>query len=418
MAESIERVAKSTASGSLDAHTPPEPHALIVSEVFPPEIGGSGELLSNIYRRLHGVTVSVLTQVIEGTPAEEVDPDGLTIIRRVMRNEEWGWLRPSGAARHLRTARLVSALIETSSTVVHSGRALPEGVGVWLACRLSGTPYVCWAHGEDVVAAAQSRELTGLMRLVYGGAAFIVANSHNTAALVRPFVSHGRIEVVHPGVDAARFARSAEPATALRQRLAKEGETVLLTVGRLQRRKGHDVTLQALATLRSAGLPLRYVIVGDGEERARLEALAHSLGVAAFTEFVGRVDSRDLPTYYGAADIFCHPNRVENGDIEGFGIVFLEAAASGLPVIGGDSGGAAEAVERDVTGVLVSGERPDELALAISRLARDPDARRAMGQAGRHRATTLFSWERAAAKTGRLQSLALRGRRRAPSGGQ
>ena len=173
-------------------------------------------------------------------------------------------------------------------------------------------------------------------------------------------------------------------------------DTVLLTVGRLQRRKGHDLAIEAMTRVRSEVPGVKYLIVGDGDERPRLEALVDTLGLRDTVTFVGTVKAGDLPACYGAADVFVHPNRVDNGDVEGFGIVFLEAAAAGLPVIGGNSGGVPEAIDVGRSGVLVSGTDVGELADAIVTLARDGERRRRMGEAGCRFVATKFSWERAA----------------------
>jgi phosphatidylinositol alpha-1,6-mannosyltransferase len=189
----------------------------------------------------------------------------------------------------------------------------------------------------------------------------------------------------------------------VRRRYAGPGDILLLSVGRLQRRKGHDIAIQAIATLRTRLPNLRYVIAGDGEERSRLERLAADLNVQDRVFFAGIVSDADLPAFYAACDIFLLPNRVDEGDIEGFGIVFLEAAASGKPVIGGNNGGVPEAVDRDVTGLLVDGADVWAVAAAIADLATSEERRGRMGLAGRVRAHGSFSWQRAAAAVSELQ---------------
>jgi phosphatidylinositol alpha-1,6-mannosyltransferase len=143
---------------------------------------------------------------------------------------------------------------------------------------------------------------------------------------------------------------------------------------------------------------VRYVIVGDGEERSRLERLVNELGIGDRVTFVGEVAEDMLPQYFAACDVFLLANRVEQGDFEGFGIVFLEAAASGKAVVGGASGGVVEAVEHGVTGVLVDGSSVEAVTRALGELGRSPETRRAYGDAGRRRAVEGFSWEAAAAK--------------------
>jgi phosphatidylinositol alpha-1,6-mannosyltransferase len=143
---------------------------------------------------------------------------------------------------------------------------------------------------------------------------------------------------------------------------------------------------------------LRYVIVGDGPHQAQLEAQAAELGVTDIVHFVGPASEADQPGWYAAADVFVMPNRNDGVDFEGFGIVFLEAAAAGLPVIGGQSGGVPEAVAEGVTGRLVDGENLEELTSAMRSYARSPDERKAAGSRGRLRVVQEFTWEIVGAK--------------------
>jgi phosphatidylinositol alpha-1,6-mannosyltransferase len=370
------------------------PGALVVSEVFPPAIGGSGELLSNVYRRFKDITVTVLTDGT-GQRIDAVDAAFARVVREPMRAPYWGLTRPRGLRHHLAEARRLRRLCGEARTIVYCARALPEGIGAWIARRLGGAPYVVWAHGEDIAAASSSREFTLLMRRVYQGATTVIANSRNTASMLqRVGVTVERIEVVHPGVDATVFRPDAPGAPALRSQFVRPDELLLLTVGRLQRRKGHDLVLRALAGLEN-GLQLRYLIIGDGEERPRLERMVVDLKLGDRVRFAGVVPGEVLPVYYAAADIFVHPNRIDGIDIEGFGIVFLEAAASEVPVIAGTSGGTPEAVAADRTGLLVSGTSVEELQQALRRLAGSPPLRRSLGAAGRARALREFSWDRA-----------------------
>jgi phosphatidylinositol alpha-1,6-mannosyltransferase len=183
----------------------------------------------------------------------------------------------------------------------------------------------------------------------------------------------------------------------VRRRIARSGDLLLLSIGRLQRRKGHDLVIQALAACRQALPQLRYVIIGDGDERPRLEQMVRELGLGGTVTFEGEVPADSLPAYYAACDIFVMPNRVDGVDVEGFGIVFLEAAATGRPTIGGRSGGVPEAIDENRTGLLVSGTDAPELVAALTHLAGSAELRTSMGAAGRARVVERFNWERAAA---------------------
>jgi phosphatidylinositol alpha-1,6-mannosyltransferase len=202
--------------------------------------------------------------------------------------------------------------------------------------------------------------------------------------------------VIYPGVDAQRFRPEVDGAADLRRSLARDDEILMLTVGRLQARKGHDLVLKALGSLPAGSPVVRYAVVGDGPDGPRLKALAADLGLLSRVHFVGVVPPEALPAYYAAADIFIHPTRVEGEDFEGFGIVFLEAAAAGLPAIGGRSGGAPEAIEEGRTGELVSGTDTEELRASIVRIAASRSARTTLGKAARERVLAQFTWERAA----------------------
>jgi phosphatidylinositol alpha-1,6-mannosyltransferase len=354
------------------------PGILLLSELFPPAIGGSAVLFGEIYSRLGDIPVTVLSEGV-GIP-------------------EWGIRNPRALWHYLRLA-LRLKMAARSATTIHCGRALPEGVAAWLRRRSGGPRYACWAHGEDIATALTSRELTFLMRRVYAGAAVVFANSLNTRRMLRELgIAEDRLEIVYPGVDTQRFRPDID-ASEIRQRIAPRGETVLLSVGRLQTRKGHDLMIQAVRRLTSRHhRPLRYVIVGDGPERARLEALVDQCGVREYVNFSGEVPAQQLPQYYAACDVFVLPNRVEQADVEGFGIVFLEAAASGKPAVGGRSGGVPEAVADGVSGLLVSGTDVEELAATIGQLMDSESLRRSLGEAGRDRAVREFGWEAAAAR--------------------
>ncbi len=222
-----------------------------------------------------------------------------------------------------------------------------------------------------------------------------------------------RIRVIHPGVDTARFSPDAD-GSAFRARHAAGAACVLLTVGRLQLRKGHDRVIAALGAIHAEFPGLRYLIAGDGAERGRLESLASEHGVRDLVVFLGPVTDEDLPRLYAACDVFLMPSRQIGADVEGFGIVYLEAAAVGKPTIGGRSGGVGEAISDGNTGFLVNGDDVGELAAAIRRFAASKELRLTMGAEGRRRVLAEFEWSRAARQVDEAQAdvLATRGRKR------
>ena len=376
---------------------------LLVSELFPPAVGGTAEVFGNVYARLGDVATTVLTDG-SGNGDRSV-PSFKQIHERRMATGHWGLLHPRGLAHHLGIARAIRRAAGDGIAAIHCGRVLPEGLSALLASTSGAPPYFCWAHGEELGYIDSSRELRRLAATVYGRARGVLANSHNTAALLaRRGVPSSAIHVIRLGVEHDRFRPSVPGAEALRRTLAPDGQILLLTVGRLQRRKGHDLVLEALKRWGEAARRIRYVIVGDGEERQRLEQMVRDFDLGSVVVFAGKAPSSTLPQYYGAADLFIHPNRVEGADFEGFGIVFLEAAAAGLPVIAGRSGGVPEAVLDQVTGLLVSGTDSEELQRAMTDLISNPARRREMGEAGRARVLAEFTWQRAADRVAELHA--------------
>jgi phosphatidylinositol alpha-1,6-mannosyltransferase len=372
---------------------------VLLTEVYPPAIGGSGTLLENLYCRLGGTTVHVLTHG-EGSRVQR----GLEVDTVRMGAPTWGVFEPASFRRHLRVAGAVNRLRRPGHTVVHCAKALPEGLSARFASWRGGGPYVCWVHGEELGHMSTSNELTWLARRVYQGATAVFANSENSRQLLTAGwgVPDSRVHVIHPGVDVDRF-RPDVNGTAERARIgACPGDVVFLSVGRLDRRKGHDMALRALARVRRVLPAIKYGIVGDGPQRAGLEALAAEVGVADLVHFAGAVGEADLPAWYAASDVFLMPNRADGVDFEGFGIVFLEAAAAGKPSIGGRSGGVVEAIDDGITGLLVDGTSEESLATAMIQLASSPAARLSIGGAGRQRVLESFTWQVGASRVAEI----------------
>jgi phosphatidylinositol alpha-1,6-mannosyltransferase len=379
------------------------PPITLVTQMFPPAVGGSGVLLENIYSRL-ACPVTVLTDVVT-TPVEEPVRGRMQVRQIPLDGRHWGFLKPAALRQHVRVAREICR-VTPAGAIVHCGRAQPEGIAALLAAWRPGGPrYLFWAHGEEITTALTSRELGWVMRRVHRGAVAAIANSQHTAAtLAAAGMPRERIHVVYPGVDADRFS----PTVAgdhLRQQLAPPGALIFSTIGRVEPRKGHVRAVRALAALRHR-LPLfRYVIVGDGSERPALDAAIAETAMQDLVVLTGQVADHDLPAYFVACDVFLHPNRVVEGyDFEGFGIVFLEAAAAGKPVIGGASGGVPEAVADGITGLLVPEGDAEALQRAIERLSDSETLRLALGRAGRQRVLSDFTWTRAAARVAEIHA--------------
>jgi phosphatidyl-myo-inositol dimannoside synthase len=269
---------------------------------------------------------------------------------------------------------------------VVAGHAHPQLLLAALATRL---PYAAVAYGNDFLA-AQRRWHRPLFNTLLGRArpfiTITAANARRLVALGLPLP-----QVVRPGADPQRFRPPAEPPS-LPPRL--------LTVARLVSRKGIDNVIAALPSLLDSFPDLTYHVAGDGPDRQRLERLATGAGVARAIRFAGFVPDAGFPALYQKTHVFVMPAREEiaGASIEGFGIVYLEASASGLPVVAGESGGAVEAVRDGVTGYLVPPDDPAALADTLRRLLGDEALRLRLGAAGRQWVESEMNWDRAASE--------------------
>ena len=240
--------------------------------------------------------------------------------------------------------------------------------------------------------------MKGIMRRVFKGASGVFSVSGYTRdLLLTQCMPDDGVCVISNGIDTSRF-REGLDGQAIRSRYGFENRRLLLTVSRLTPRKGHDTVLRACPAILEKIPDLAYLIVGDGPERERLEALSRDLGLEGVVVFAGEVDDDELIGSNAACDCFVLPAReiIDNGtvkDAEGFGIAFLEAGACGKPVVGGRSGGIPEAVVDGVTGILVDPDDAEDVATAVTSILSDPALAAQMGGEGRRRTTDL-DWSR------------------------
>lgn len=368
-------------------------HCLLVSEIFPPAVGGSGRWFWEVYRRLPRENCVIAA----GTHSRQKHFDlghDLDVHRVIGHPGNWEWIGWRGADAYVRAIGNVLRLVKSRNIeMIHCGRMLPEGVIANVVKSLTGVPFCCYAHGEEVTGAKVSREHTLLVKRVLRRCEFIIANSKNTARLLQQeweFPAE-RTKILHPGVDTERF-RPAEVSTEVRELLGWQNRPVILTVGRLQGRKGHDKMIEALGKIRAAIPNVLYAIVGDGEERARLEAVVDKLDLRSHVRFHGENGEDELLYCYQQCDLFVLPNRQIGQDIEGFGMVLVEAQACGKPVLAGDSGGTAETMKVGETGFVVDCTSVDGIANAVADLLEDDSRRIEMGIAARRWVVRQFDW--------------------------
>lgn len=370
---------------------------LVITELYLPTKGGTAVWFDEVYRRLGGKDIHVVTADVPG--AAEHDATHPNTVHRLPLRRHW-WLRPESLAMYAKFFfKGLRLALRHRFQAVHAGRVLPEGLVALLVARLVRIPVVIYAHGEEITTWRQPGKFRA-MRFAYRHADRLVANSEFTRdELIKLGVAPERITLIYPGVDIERF-RPGLPCDDLKAGIGlTPNQKLILSVGRLSRRKGFDMVIRSLPELVKQGLDVRYALIGIGEDRDYLSNLARELGVSERVHMLGHVLPEDLPRWYNACDVFVMPNREINGDTEGFGMVFVEAAACGKPAIGGRAGGTGAAILDGVTGWRVDGLSGDELSRALARVLTDKNLAVAVGGKGRERAVQEFGWETVARKT-------------------
>jgi len=373
---------------------------LVLTELFLPTKGGTAVWAAEVYKRLGGKEIHIVTADVPG--AVEVDAAHPNTIHR-LNLKRVPWLRPESLAMYARFFFKSLALALTHRfDAIHAFRALPEGLVAWLVARLSFRPVVIYAHGEELTTWGRGGKFKA-MRFALRHADRVIANSEHTRdTLLEMGINPARITIIYPGVDVSVF-RPGLDTTGLRESLGiRPDEKLVFSVGRLSRRKGFDQMIRAVAQLHAEGIPLRYVIAGIGEDADYLDGLIAEHNAQGIVHRIGAVSEADLPRWMNACDVFAMPNRDINGDNEGFGMVFIEAAACGKPVVGGKDGGTGAAVADGLTGLRVDGHSAARVEFALRTLLADYALRDRLGQNGWMRVQAEFSWESVARKTGYL----------------
>lgn len=375
---------------------------LFTADAYLPHAGGSRVYYHNVYKRLadaYGDRLTVLTKQVPGWQEfdQQVTADTFRVIRRSRPLATWKFHQLHKLLVPL--AHTVAAARQVKPDILHAGDLYPQGLIAWILKKVLGLPYLVYCHGEEITQ-MDRRRLEPLMRnMIYRGADGVIACSNFAREnLIRIGVPRERIQKINPGVDSLRFTPG-PPSPDLVKRFSLEGKQVLLTVARLVPRKGHATVIAALARMARTNPNVRYLIVGTGPEQERLSDLVRELHLDDFVIFAGYVADSELPDYYRTCDLLVMPNFEEanSGDIEGFGMVFLEANAAGKPVIAGRSGGTAEAVLDGVTGYLVDPHDLESLVDRLQALLTDPALYHRLGAKALERARDEFSWQSRAA---------------------
>jgi len=376
---------------------------LLVTNDFPPRPGGIQAYLEELAGRLTGMKAHQLTVYApqwKGAEAFDVQArEAVGAGYQVVRHPGTLMLpEPSVAAR---MRRLIG---DHAIDTVWFGAAAPLALLAGRARAAGATRVLASTHGHEVGWSMLPLARSALRRIGDETDVVTFVSRYTRDRFAAAFGPGACLEHLPPGVDTNRFRPDPAARAELRARYGLGERPTVVCVSRLVPRKGQDMLIRALPAIRRRVDGAVLAIVGGGPYLPTLRKLAHRCGVAEHLVFTGGVPAAELPTHHAMADVFAMPCRTRGAglDVEGLGIVFLEASATGVPVVAGRSGGAPETVRAGETGLVVDGRSDHQVADAISQLLADPDRATSMGAAGRDWVTKSWRWDSLAARLAAL----------------
>jgi phosphatidylinositol alpha-1,6-mannosyltransferase len=373
---------------------------LLVTNDFPPRRGGIQSYLEAFVGQLLAAGGHELTVYApKWKDCAAYDENAAAAGYRVVRHPTTLMLPEPMVANRMR-ALIAEHDIET----VWFGAAAPLALLAPLARSAGAARVMASTHGHEVGWSMLPLARNALRRIGNETDIVTYVSSYTRGRFASAFGPRAHLERLSPGVDVDRFTPDPAARAALRARHGLGERPVVVCLSRLVPRKGQDMLIRALPAIRAAVPGTALVVVGGGPYRDTLHKLAHRAGVAEHVVFTGGVPGEELPAYHAMADVFAMPCRTRGAglDVEGLGIVFLEASACGVPVVAGRSGGAPETVRDGETGVVVDGTDVGAIAAAVSGVLADPDAAAAMGAAGRQWTVRNWQWSAQGARLHRL----------------
>lgn len=380
---------------------------LLLTKIFPPKVGGIPNYYFNLIRNVSAVDITVLTELRPVSPElEEVRrtlaAQGVHMrVSRLFPENMSAQCAPSWFVRlALFTGRIIRLVLAERIDYVVVGQAqMFLTLAAYVCGVCTGRPYVVFLHGEDIpLIPLKSLEF---LRFLFGRSAFYLCNTNFTVDKLQRFLGVGAMAgkktvICTPAVEDKFFVEvSSSQIAALKEKLGLSKKKIVYTISRFDVRKGQDKVLEAFPAVLREFPDAVYLLGGEGPDLDRILSLVKRYSLDNYVKYVGMVPHDELVLYHAIGDVFVMPNRVlEDGDSEGFGIVFLEANAVGKPVIAGRSGGAVDAVVDGETGYLVDPNSHEAIACSIRDLLRDPVRAARMGTRGRERTWNEFRWGR------------------------
>jgi len=372
---------------------------LLATIDFPPMVGGVANYWANLNRHLPSDELIVLAPEFEGSHSFDIHQNYLIYRKNLISKKKWFW--PKWLPLLIFMYRLVKR--ENIKTII-AAQVLPIGTAAYLISKILPIKYIVSVHGMDVKVPKVCSRKYKIMRKVLQKAEYIIANSQFTKGAVEDLgITSDKIKIVYPCPNIQHTEVDAMLKEDIIEEYDLENRKILMTVGRLVERKGHDRVIQALCQVVKRFPDILYVIIGKGCNLANLQCLVNRFNLKSNVCFLDSVDDDELQVFYDLADVFIMTSReLSSGDVEGFGIVYLEANNFKKPVIAGRTGGAVEAVEDGVNGLLVDPDNFRDIYKAIIKLFKNKEYAQCLGENGYERNNNRFNWPSQAEKLGEI----------------
>ncbi|MDD5039837.1 MAG: glycosyltransferase family 4 protein [Patescibacteria group bacterium] len=375
--------------------------SLLISLYYPPLKGGISNSLWNVCMNLPEDKIVVLTEQAN----IKLRARYKIIRKKILSHSRFIW--PKWL---LLMNKLKKIVREEHIQILQAGQILPIGTVALLFKLHYGLPYIVYVYGQDLVIMRRSKWKMMLIRHILRNAEAVIANSEYTKKQALLHGAHNdRTIVVYPSpqglidtnVDQHYLDYFIERHNFINKK-------IILSVGNIVQRKGHDMVLRSLTNVIRKVPNALYVIVGDGSYRPTIENMIQRLGLSSSVRLYDKVSDDELPYFYRCCDVFIMPSRsLKNSegeiiDVEGFGMVYLEANLFGKPVIGGNSGGVPEAIKDGISGLLVDPENSNNISDAIIQLLTNKKRAHELGEQGQRHARYAFRWQREVKKIVKL----------------
>lgn len=364
----------------------------LITQDFPPKVGGIQTYAMELAKRFQDQCDTFCVVAPKNKAASDSDALFSFPVKRIPSSEPLlGWLSLPALPGYLKSEQIITVFHTQWMTLPVSVYMKKRGIidNIFLA-----------VHGREVLFnpfekntffwKVYARYRNSMLSYVDH---FFPVSNYTASLLTEEGIDPQKIEVVPNGTDPERFYPMDEH---VREELQLQQKKILLTTTRLVSRKGVDTVIKALPEIIKEHPEIVYLVVGEGDFEPQLKELVNKLNLREFVRFIGKIPYDDLIKYYNSCDVFIMPSKTEIPDVEGFGLVFLEANACAKPVIGSKAGGIPDAVIHEQTGLLVEEQNPGELAQAVKRLLRNPEFARELGKKGRKRVLEEANWDRVA----------------------